>query len=274
MKLNMNIPTEYMSKTEDFADQVIRKGKHVLPTIARFCLIATFFEDGLRMWFQWNEQREYMDMSWGCGKFLATVFVLVNLFGQLGGCVLVITRYKVEIACGILFFIVVLQTVAYSILWDIHFLLRNFALIGALLLVVAESRVEGRSLFAGVPSLGENKPKNFLQLTGRILLAFMFITLLRFEVSVLSIIQDIFGSILMVLVTIGYKTKLSALALVLLLSILNLYYNAWWSIPSHKPLRDFLKYDFFQTLSVIGGLLMIVSLGPGGVSMDEHKKKW
>lgn len=108
---------------------MIRKGKHVLPTIARLCLIATFFEDGLRMWFQWSEQREYMDMSWGCGKvintalitkyklisfifilqFLATVFVLVNLFGQLGGCALVLARFKVEIACGILFFIVVLQ---------------------------------------------------------------------------------------------------------------------------------------------------------------------
>ena len=270
----MNIPHEYISKTEDVADQVIRRGKHILPTVARLCLIATFFEDGLRMYFQWNEQREYMDMSWGCGAFLATVFVFVNLFGQLGGCAMVLARFKVEIAVGVLFSIVVLQTIAYSILWDIQFLLRNFALIGALLLVLAESRVEGRSLFAGVPTMVDNKPKNVMQLAGRCLLAFMFITLIRFELSFLQILQDIFGSILMVLVTIGYKTKLSALILVALLTVLNLYHNAWWTIPVHKQIRDFLKYDFFQTLSVIGGLLMIVSLGPGGVSMDEHKKKW
>merc|ERR1711915_902599 len=191
----MSGQNEILSKAEDVADKVTRSSKHVLPHLARFCLVSTFFEDGVRMWVQWSEQREYMDISWGCGWFLATMFVVINLIGQLGAVAMVLTRYKVDIACGILFFVVILQTIAYSILWDLQFLFRNLALIGALLLVTW-------------------------------------------------------------------------------LNILNFYFNAWWTIPAYKPMRDFLKYDFFQTLSVIGGLLMVVSLGPGGVSMDEQKKKW
>ena len=71
--------------------------------------------------------------------------------------------------------------------------MRNLALIGALLLVLAESRVEGRSLFAGVPTLGDNKPKNVMQLAGRILLAFMFITLIRFELSFLQVCKIVYN---------------------------------------------------------------------------------
>jgi len=265
---------EFLIKAEEVADKVTRKSKHVLPHLARFCLVSTFFEDGMRMWVQWSEQREYMDISWACGYWIATTFVLLNLVGQLGAVAMVLARYKVDVACGTLFFIVILQTIAYSILWDLQFLFRNLALIGALLLVVAESRVDTKSLFAGVPSLGVNKPKMYLQLAGRVLLVFMFVTLLRFEMNGMQLLQNLIGSVLMVLVTVGYKTKLSALVLVTWLNILNFWFNAWWTIPAYRPMRDFLKYDFFQTLSVIGGLLMVVSIGPGGVSMDEHKKKW
>ncbi|PVD21713.1 hypothetical protein C0Q70_17513 [Pomacea canaliculata] len=265
---------ELIDKAEDVADLVLRHSKHVLPHAARFCLISTFLEDGIRMWTQWNEQRDYMNASWGCGYVLASLFVLTNLTGQLAGCVMVLSRQKVPIACGILFGIIALQTVAYSILWDVKFLMRNLALAGGVLLLLAENKAEGKSLFAGLPSTGENNPKQYMQLSGRILLVLMFLTLLRLEISMLQILINVIGTALIVLIAIGYKTKLSALVLVIWLTGLNVYFNAWWNIPDYRPMRDFLKYDFFQTLSVIGGLLLVVAYGPGGVSMDEHKKKW
>ena len=99
----------WIARAEDIADRVTRSSKHVLPHLARFCLVSTFFEDGIRMWVQWSEQREYMDISWGCGWFLATLFVVINLLGQVGGVAMVLLRLKVDIACGILFGIVFLQ---------------------------------------------------------------------------------------------------------------------------------------------------------------------
>jgi len=49
-------------------------------------------------------------------RFLATLFVLVNLIGQLGGSVLVIARKYVEVACGILLGIILLQVSWYIII--------------------------------------------------------------------------------------------------------------------------------------------------------------
>ncbi|KAK0140776.1 Surfeit locus protein 4 [Merluccius polli] len=249
------------------------------------------------MWFQWNEQRDYIEATWSCGYFLATCFVLINLIGQLGGCVLILSRNFVQYACFELFSIIALQTVAYSILWDLKFLMRNLALGGGLLLLLAESRSEGKSMFAGVPSMGESSPKQYMQLGGRVLLVLMFMTLLHFDSNFFSvsmghallftddvvvlgqtqvspILQNMVGTALIILVAIGFKTKLAALTLVVWLLAINVYFNAFWTIPAYKPMHDFLKYDFFQTTSVVGGLLLVVALGPGGVSMDEKKKEW
>ena len=63
--------------------QFLRVTKQYLPHVARLCLISTFLEDGIRMWFQWSEQRDYIDTTWNCGYLLASSFVFLNLLGQL-----------------------------------------------------------------------------------------------------------------------------------------------------------------------------------------------
>ena len=139
---------------------------------------------------------------------------------------------------------------------------------------MAECKAESKSIFAGVPRLDSNTPQTYLQLAGRLLLVFMFMTLFRFDVSFISIIQNIFGSALVILVGVGFKTKLSSLVLVLWLLCVNLYLNPFWMYSADTFIQDYLRYDFFQYMSVIGGLLLIVAHGPGGISVDDQKKKW
>lgn len=50
------------------------------------------------------------------------------------------------------------------------------------------------------------------------------------------------------MVAVGFKAKWSAAFLVVVLSIFNVFANNWWAVHSAHPQRDFLKYDFFQTL--------------------------
>ncbi len=98
-----------LSKADDVADRVLRGTKTYLPHVARFCLVATFLEDGLRMWFQWPEQKDYINMTWRCGDMIAHLLVFVNFVFQLVGCGMILVRKYVPVAVGMLFGIIVLQ---------------------------------------------------------------------------------------------------------------------------------------------------------------------
>ena len=88
------------------------------------------------MWFQWGEQRDYFSQTWNCSVVFGVLFVLFNLFGQLGGVAMVLARQKVEIAVAILGSVVVVQA---SITRSQIILLENTAAGGG--------RVRMRSIF-------------------------------------------------------------------------------------------------------------------------------
>lgn len=226
------------------------------------------------MWFQWSEQCDYIDSIWNCGYLLVLFFVFFNLLGQLIGCVLVLSRNFVQYVCFGFFGIIVLQMIVYSILWDLKFLMRNLVLGGGLLLFLVEFCFEGKSMFVGVFIMCESFFKQYMQFGGRVLLVLMFMIFFYFDVSFFFIVQNIVGIVLMILVVIGFKIKLVVLIFVVWFFVINVYFNVFWIILVYKFMYDFLKYDFFQIMLVIGGLFLVVVLGFGGVFMDEKKKEW
>jgi len=182
-------------------------------------------------------------------------------------------RKNVKEACYALFFIIALQTVGYSILWDPKFLARNLALVGAVLLLYSETMQEARTIFAGVPSMGdEPKGKQYLQLSGRLLLVLMFMTLIHFDFNSRNMIYIIFGIPMILMVAVGYKTKLVSITLIVALFIHNMRYNNFWRHSTKTYIFDFKKFDFFQALSVIGGIIQLIVYGPGGLSVDDRLK--
>lgn len=61
--------------------------------------------------------------------------------------------------------------------------------------------------------------------------------------------MSLIGLVACTMVAVGYKAKLAATTLVVVLSLVNMFVNTWWTLPSAHPQRDFLRYDFFRTFA-------------------------
>ncbi|EGP91855.1 unnamed protein product [Zymoseptoria tritici ST99CH_1A5] len=261
------------SKIEDLLDTWSDPVKPYLPAIGRFLIVVTFIEDAIRILTQWGDQLEYLHqyrhMPWGVNH----VFLLVNVVAMVSSSLLVIIRKYSEYAvCGLIG-VVVTQALGYGLIFDLNFFLRNLSVMGGLIMVLSDSWVRKKFAPAGLPQLDEKDRKMYFQLAGRVLLIFLFIGFVfAGEWSLGRVLVIIPGAIACVMVAVGFKAKWSAIVLVMILSVFNILVNNFWTLHPHHPHKDFAKYDFFQILSIVGGLLLLVNMGPGQVSFDEKKK--
>lgn len=210
-----------------------------------------------------------VSVPWG----ITHMFLIFNVVTMSACSTLVIMRRYSEYAVAGLLAVVVVQALGYGLIFDLNFFLRNLSVMGGLLMVLGDSFVKKTRVFAGLPSLDEKDKKMYIQLGGRVLLIFLFIGFVfAGEWSFWRVLVSLIGFVACVMVVVGLKAKLSAVILVLMLSIFNVLVNNFWTLHPHHPHKDFAKYDFFQILSIMGGLLLLVNMGPGSISIDEKKK--
>ncbi|KAF0507724.1 SURF4-domain-containing protein [Gigaspora margarita] len=264
---------QYTSKAEDILNTISTPLKPYIPALARFLIVVTFLEDALRILFQWGDQLYYLEKIRGIPWGVSHIFLAGNIILMFAGSFLVVIRKYPEYAVGSLFLVVVSQSIGYGLWNEVNFLLRSLSVIGGLLMVLSDAFSKKKSFFADLPQLTERDRRTYFQLAGRVLLIFLFIGFIfHGDWSITRMVVSLIGFAACIMVVVGFKAKWSATFLVLFLSIFNLLINNFWSVHHASPQRDFLQYDFFQTLSIMGGLLLLVNMGPGGISIDEKKK--
>lgn len=271
----MNFLQRISSKLEDLLDRLGAPLKPFLPVIGRFLLVVTFLEDSLRILYQWDDQvwylQKYRGMMWG----FTHVFLILNVLAMTSASILAIARKHTTVAVAALFLVMLSQSIAYGLFFDWSFFLRNLSVSGGLLMLMADSHAYSsrKKIFPGIPDISDRDRSTYLQLAGRVLLILLFISIIfAGEFSPLRIVFAGIAAAACIMVAVGFKAKWSAMLLVMLLSIFNVIINNWWSLHHSDPHRDFKKYDFFQILSVVGGFLLLFTMGPGGISVDEKKK--
>lgn len=285
-KINELIPSDnqYVQQFEQVGDQVeglvdqyLGAAKPYVPSIGRFFIVATFLEDSLRIMSQWKDQVYYLSTYRHLYEWVVKLFLSGNVIAMIVGSVLVILRKKPELATAILSTIVLLQGLVYGLMFEMNFFLRNVSVIGGLLLALSDSMVidKRKMSLPGLPMLESQDHKKYFLLAGRMMLIVLFLAfMINAGFSFFSLLTVLIGIFSCTAVAIGYRTKFNAAILTAILSIFNVLTNHYWTYEWKDARRDYERYEFFQILSIIGGLLLIVNTGAGELSIDEKKKKY
>lgn len=264
---------------KDIFTAVESRVKAHLPTIARFLLVVTFLEDSIRITTQWKDQNYFLKKYRGFPYHSSEVFLVLNVITMMACSLLAVMKKHTSYACAGLFGVVISQAIGYGLIFNTNFVLRTLSVCGGLFMLLAETMAasdrstRSKTIFTTPLQLSENDRAMYVQLIGRILLVFLFanfllsheMTLTRGAIALVSVIGC-------AMIVVGFKAKWSAWFLIVFLFVSNFLINNWWSLNHKHPRRDFQKYDFFQTFSIVGGFLLLINMGPGGLSVDEKKK--
>jgi len=86
--------------------------------------------------------------------------------------------------------------------------------------------------------------------------------------AVLTIVLEIGASVLLI---VGYKARMAALALAIFVAIVTPIFHGYWSVDAAQYGNQF--NHFWKNVAIIGGMLSIFASGPGMLSVDGRAGK-
>ncbi|KAJ1555194.1 hypothetical protein HK405_003025, partial [Cladochytrium tenue] len=251
----------------------------------------------------WTSQHSYLRAAHNVSSLAASSFLALNVVAMLLGSALALARVRVGVAAMLLAGVLVTQAAAFAQFRDIPQMLRAAAIAGGLLILAADGDGvaphsscngtpaaeadgdgrHGRVVLSRLPPLladaGGSDRQQWrraataagVRLFGRVLLVGM---VGRVALSVGGTAVAAAGLSGCAAVAIGFRARVAGAALLAGLAVANFaLHGGWWFLERDHPNFDYVRYDFFQTLSVLGGLLLFVARGPGRFSLDESFKK-
>jgi hypothetical protein len=106
------------AKVEKVLDTVGQPIKPYLPALSRFLVVATFYEDALRIILQWSDQRQYLESSRGFPAVISFLFLIANVMAMLVFSSTLIAKRHVSLSVSVLAGVIVSQALAYGLLFE------------------------------------------------------------------------------------------------------------------------------------------------------------
>ncbi|KAG4094595.1 hypothetical protein H8356DRAFT_1310973 [Neocallimastix lanati (nom. inval.)] len=263
--------------TSDLLDEVyirVRKySKKIVPFIARVFITSAFIQDSVDIYksIEYPSSFDIIRYFW---YFYQCNIILSSLF-----CSMFIISNKMVAPCTIcLTFFSFVSLLVYHNFTDAIIITRRFSVLGGLLLLMAKDIDNKKRHFSlGLQDVPMVTKGMYLQLAGRIMVTFLFITQLIGMNYKSNIILNI-GIILLcavafVMIGIGYKVRYVSPLLCVGILLVNFFIYPYWKYSDPKMEKD-IRFEFFQMLGISGSLLLLAFDGAGELSVDEKKKNY
>lgn len=250
----------------------------VAPVITRGLIVCTFVEDAVRTLWEFNSQVAFFHHQLGLPRYVSLWLILISVLVGLVASTLFVFPATEVYGAKTLMAVVVYQQLMYGrhsaiTAGNVGFLIRNACLIGTLALFLTVPKKAPEPGLPGAAARVRNSMRDNCALAVRFL----------FGLAVLEVFDVVGWSWAFVMMPVsvallfGFQAELCALLLMVFYVAGAAIANPFWSISSGNEelehVRELMRYEFLQSLSMLGGLFMMLMSGPGAFSVDSKLRQ-